>query len=239
MHKPSEELIELRLLFPYKNPINYLGNQGLVPLLSFLETAPFPKPHEVEFSGKVRNRMRRKRINHYLDNDLLAILEPNGYQGTYIMIKSKGFSVFFDQMGISNQLVFTIDMQLLSFVTVEGLKKIFLDLLGRFPQTHIAYCSFAAYHSDFNKKHMYESGKMRNNYLRFLVWLQYLSAEELVIQGGISAFELNSLLKTERLNNGLLVEVGESPYDIFTDGGEALLAQATFSLPPVQYPSKV
>jgi hypothetical protein len=67
-----------------------------------------------------------------------------------------------------------------------------------------------------------------------LVWLQYFGKEESYRQGGIEALESNPLLKTERIHDGLLIQVGESPYDAFTPEGEQLLIEATRSLPPVR-----
>ncbi|MEN9609262.1 MAG: hypothetical protein RLZZ628_76 [Bacteroidota bacterium] len=241
MEKSSSEYIQIRILFPYKSAVNTLGFNGLLPVLTYLENSFLPKPLEVKFTGKSPSRLRKKQIQSYLDPQLLAILEPNGPTGTLINIQATHqhycFIAFF-QDGISHQIVIDIDLALVEQVTTAKLKAFFTDLLHKCPQTHYAQCCFTLYYSVFNGKHIEPSMVSRNNYLRFLVWLQYLSAEELIIQGGRSAFESNSLLQTEPLHNGLLVQVGESPYDIFTEEGEALLVKATFSLPPVQYPSK-
>ncbi|MDJ1482964.1 hypothetical protein QNI16_20850 [Cytophagaceae bacterium YF14B1] len=68
----------------------------------------------------------------------------------------------------------------------------------------------------------------------FPSWLQYFGKEELENQGGIDALEANSLLKTSRIHDGLLIQIGDGPYDAFTPEGEELLVKATRSLPPVK-----
>ncbi len=237
MEKSPSEYIQIRIIFPYKSTVNALGYKGLLPVLTYLENSFLPKPLEVQFTGKSPSRLRKKQIHSYLDPQLLALLEPNGRTGTLINIQATHqhycFVAFF-QDGISHQIVMDIDGALVVQAKIATLKALFTDLLHQCPQAYYAQCCFTLYYAVFNRKHIEPCGISRTNYLRFLVWLQYLSAEELRIQGGRDAFERNSFLQTERLHDGLLVEVGESPYDIFTEEGEALLVKATFSLPPVQ-----
>jgi|GEM_PF-2965915 len=82
-----------------------------------------------------------------------------------------------------------------------------------------------------NKYFLYQG---RTSFSGNLVWLQYFNKEELERQGGIEALESNPFLKTERIKDGLLIQLGESPYDAFTPEGEQLLVEATRSLPPVK-----
>jgi hypothetical protein len=236
MEKSVDDYLFIRLQFPYGNKTAYLGYNGLLPALKRLEMMSLPKPTTLEFLGKSKSRMRKKTIQSYLDPQVLAVLEPNGLVGTQIEIydQTAAFRVSISQQGLSDFFLISIHSPLLESLETAFLKKLFVDLLYLFPKTHFAHCHFVHYMSNFNRKYMDTSPVVRNNYLKFLVWLQYLSKEELWIQGGQFAFEENPLLKTERLQEGLLVQVGENPYDIFTEDGEAMLVKATFSLPPLQ-----
>jgi hypothetical protein len=241
MEQPSSDYIQMRFLFPFHSPVNYLGSKGLLPVLHLLETSGLPKPLEIEFSGKSRNRMRKRSIHSYLDPQLLAILEPIAPTGTLIKINATQdlyFSIYISQASSSDQMVIDIDPKIVERMGIEKAQKMFTDLVNLFPKVYFAQCCFVRYYSDFNRKYMDHSQLNRSNYFPFLVWLQYVGSQELIFQGGMSLFESNPLLRTTRLHDGLLVEVGDSPYNIFKAEGEALLVKATFSLPRVQYPSK-
>ncbi|MEN9611655.1 MAG: hypothetical protein RLZZ628_2469 [Bacteroidota bacterium] len=68
-----------------------------------------------------------------------------------------------------------------------------------------------------------------------LGWLHYFSQEELEKRGGFAAFELNPYLYTERIHDGLYVQVGGDDPAIFdTPEGERLLVNAINALPLIQ-----
>lgn len=239
MEQPSGDYIQMRFVFPFHSPINYLGFKGILPVLHFLEASGLPKPVEVAFSGKSRNRMRKKAIHSYLDPPLLALLEPIPPTGTLIKIQATPhlyFSIYISQASTSDLLVIYIDGEIIKQIGIIRVQKMFIELVNLFPKIYFAQCCFVNYYSEFNRKYMDNSLLIRSNYFPFLVWLQYIGSRELAFQGGMTALQTNPLLQTSPLHDGLLVEVGKSPYDIFTDEGEALLVKATFSLPPVQYP---
>jgi hypothetical protein len=79
------------------------------------------------------------------------------------------------------------------------------------------------------------ANKERTFFSPGLYWLQYYAAEELRRQGGIEAIEKNPYIKSERIGEGLLVQVGESIYDSLTPEGEALLVKATEAMPPASW----
>jgi hypothetical protein len=243
MEKSSNEMLELRLQFPPQECPNWMGYKGLVPVLELLEASSFPRPIKMLFCGKKRTQERRQKIDSYLSPKLLGILEPNGFVGTHITIDAyhamnQFFSVFFNQTGRYHEMVIHVDVGIVDTMDVAVFKTFFWRLVDLFPMVHFAHCTFISYYSEFNKKHIIYNNKSRGAaYMNFLVWLQYISAKELAVQGGRTAFEANSLLKTTPLHDGLVVEVGESPYEVFTDEGEALLVKATLSLPLVPYSS--
>jgi hypothetical protein len=239
MKKSSGEILEIRLEFPPKNSCNSMGYKGLFPVLDLLEASSFPKPLKVIFAGKKRNQERKQTINSYLSPKLLAILEPNGTIGAHITIDAyhtqhQYFSVYFSQSGTNDKIVIRVDVGIVETMNEAVFKNLFLSLIDLFPNVYFAHCTFSTSYSEFHKKYMYQNNRGAS-YMNFLVGLQYIGAKELAIQGGRVAFEANSLLQITPLHDGLVVEVGKSLYDIFTDEGEALLAKATLSLPPVQY----
>jgi hypothetical protein len=68
-----------------------------------------------------------------------------------------------------------------------------------------------------------------------VIWLDYFGKEELEKRGGFAAFESNPYVQTQRIHDGLLVQVGESS-DVFdTPEGEQLLVNAINALPPLKH----
>jgi hypothetical protein len=139
------------------------------------------------------------------------------------------------QTSLQHAFTIALSMEMLEEMTYKVVKQLFVELIQLFSKLYFAQCSFTGYCSDFNKKYFESKGIHRNLFLPHFVWLQYISSKELEIQGGRSAFEKNPLIQTTCLHDGLLVQVGESPYDIFTDDGEALFVKATLSLPSIQH----
>jgi hypothetical protein len=247
MQKNINEIFFLKLQFPYHSTTLHLGYPGLFPVLQLLDRSSFQKATQVLFSAHSRGRMSRRRIQGYLDPRLLEILEPIGKRSNSIEIYddvkcadgSLCFRVSITQTSLQYAFTIALSMELLEEMTPKVVKQLFVELIQLFSKLYFAQCSFTGYCAEFNKKHFEGKGIYRTFFLPHFVWLQYISSKELEIQGGQSAFEKNPLLQTTPLHDGLLVEVGESPYDVFTDEGEALLVKATFSLPLVQYPSEV
>ncbi|MEO0040633.1 MAG: hypothetical protein RL329_81 [Bacteroidota bacterium] len=234
MKQSEYEIFQIKFQFPYPTVTNELGYKGILPVLELLNSVGFPPAVRVAFKGKNSSRMRKMQVHGYLDPKLTAILEPVDKTNSEIEIfdalkysdGSHGSRVDIHQGKYRHSLTILIPIELLTQLTIYGVQSLFHKLVQLFPNAYAGECSFLWYRSYF-------SVTRRSCFVPYLVWRQYLSAKELEIQGGKAAFESNNLLKTERIHDGLLIEVGESPYDIFTDEGEALLAKATESLPPV------
>jgi hypothetical protein len=243
MQKNINEIFFLKLQFPYHSSTLHLGYHGLFPVLQLLDRSSFQKATQVLFSAKSRGRMSSRKIQGYLDPQLLEILEPIGKRSNSIEIYddvkwadgSLGFRVSITQTSLQYAFTIALSMEMLEEMTYKVVKQLFVELIQLFSKLYFAQCSFTGYCSDFNKKYFESKGIHRNLFLPHFVWLQYISSKELEIQGGRSAFEKNPLIQTTCLHDGLLVQVGESPYDIFTDDGEALFVKATLSLPSIQH----
>jgi hypothetical protein len=118
-------------------------------------------------------------------------------------------------------------------INEEDIYLLFRELLTKMPTCSFAKCEADQLHFNIYEKY-FGLDYIRTSNVTYLNWLQYFGKEELYRQGGIEALESNPLLKTERIHDGLLIQVGESPYDAFTPEGEQLLVEATRSLPPVR-----
>lgn len=64
-----------------------------------------------------------------------------------------------------------------------------------------------------------------------LLWLQYYGEEEYIKQGGEAIFN-NPYIKTERIAKGVLIQVGDSPFNSLTEPGQQALLSATKAMPP-------
>ncbi|MDJ1499907.1 hypothetical protein [Xanthocytophaga agilis] len=117
-------------------------------------------------------------------------------------------------------------------INKNNLLSIFVGLLRQISSCDFALCRFNEIYNEILLNNF--GFELRTKNLTCLNWLQYFGKEELELQGGMEALEANPLLKTERIHDGLLIQVGESPYDAFTPQGEELLVKATRSLPPVK-----
>lgn len=78
----------------------------------------------------------------------------------------------------------------------------------------------------------YFEWEIRTTHFSFFGWLNYFNAKEFARQGGEVIFQ-NAYIKAERLSEGVLIQVGESPFDAHTPEGEELIVKATRALPPV------
>jgi hypothetical protein len=243
MQQSIDEIFCIRIAFPHPAPAPF-GYSGLLPLLQYLESFPFPQPIQVQFSGKSKNRMRKKAIGSYMDPQLLAILEPEGTTGVAIEIfdpKKLVDNSPYPRLSISqgkyqHTLTLVISLDMLEQWGIPPVRDLFQNLVKLFPDAYIARGGFLSYQGPFYHKQLLSRPDyvFRGAFVPYLIWLQYIGAQELAIQGGRVAFEQNPMMKTRPLHEGLLIEVGESPYDIFTDEGEEWLVKATLSLPPVQ-----
>lgn len=72
----------------------------------------------------------------------------------------------------------------------------------------------------------------RTRFSANLEWLQFFGREEFLRQGGKAIYK-NPHIKAETLGDGILIQVGHSPVDAYTELGEKLLVEATQAMPPV------
>ena len=76
---------------------------------------------------------------------------------------------------------------------------------------------------------LYESFDFTGNNSDFtgFRWLNYLSPEEMALNGGKALYDLPYLTKAEQLGEGIFIQVGETPNDARTEEGQQQLFKAT------------
>lgn len=95
----------------------------------------------------------------------------------------------------------------------------------------IGECSF--YSVSKHLYNVYYQYKQRTNLSPGLVWLQFFGKDEFIRQGGEDIFS-NPYVIAEKFGNGVLIQVGKSPFDAYTPEGEKLLVEATNAMPPTK-----
>ncbi len=108
-------------------------------------------------------------------------------------------------------------------------KEIFIDITQAIPFT------YASCHLDENSKQLYDiysEMSRRTFFASGLYWLNFFGPEEEAKQGG-KALEINPYAtEIKRLTNGLFIQVGETPFECYTDTGREQLINATKAMPP-------
>lgn len=109
------------------------------------------------------------------------------------------------------------------------LKRLFVDL-SQLINPDVALCYPWTANSRIKEK--YFEWESRTIHFDFFKWLQYFGPEEFKRNGGDALFQ-SPYIKAERPGEGVLIQVGESPFDAHTPEGEELIVKATRALPPV------
>jgi hypothetical protein len=226
----SEELwFQLR----FKNNYAFKSSNTVKRALELLEARKLPNPSRIDYIKE--DKVQTYEITSFTERIILDIIANNLNEDYEVIIDNNLYkshmSVYINQT-YSSVYGYTIPFSFLLDWKSTDFFFLFRETLKLFPDTYMGVCNFRIVENQIIENNL--NGDTRTFYLPALHWLQYLGQEELYRQGGIEAFESNPLLKTERIHDGLLIQVGESPYDAFTPEGEQLLVEATRSLPPVR-----
>jgi hypothetical protein len=123
-----------------------------------------------------------------------------------------------------------IKLKLVKNMDPLELRKFFLNITQVIPFTY-ASCHFDKNRKDLNNN-VYEKISERTFFTSGLFWLNFFGPEEEANQGG-KALENNPYAtEIKRFDNGLFIQVGESPFDCYTDAGREQLINATKAMPP-------
>lgn len=111
--------------------------------------------------------------------------------------------------------------------TTNDLKKLLLDLMA-ITSPSFAVAWFQKINDEIDEKYFEDT---EHEDVPLLKWLNYFGKEEFAKRGGEALYD-NPYIKVEKMGEGVLVQVGESPYDAYTPEGEALLVKASLVMPP-------
>lgn len=215
---------------------SFRGRERFLPMLKLLNSINLPAPRILEWTNK-EMVWKNAYIHSFVDDILLSSLSSQERHKEFYSVcvdnmSEQNISISIDQNENVSTMCIRIPQHLINAFSIKDICTLFADLLKNIQECSVANCYFEKImrkiifaHFDYNHRTFYSP---------VLFWLQYFGKKELKRQGGMEALESNPLLKTERIHNGLLIQVGESPYDAFTPEGEELLVRATRSLPPVE-----
>ena len=226
---------DISIIFTVEGTV-FRGANFFLPLLKTLDNSNIPKPKEVLWTDEKLN-WNHLLILSFLDKLLIDLLDHTNRNQNIFNILIDNDSDSHINVGINqnfNSSIFLLfKSNLVTIIREDYIYYLFREILINIPHCSFAKCEVdQIYYNIYEKYFGFEFTRTSN--ISYLNWLQYFGAEELERQGGMEALESNPLLKTERIHDGLLIQVGESPYDAFTPEGEELLVKATRSLPPVR-----
>jgi len=206
-----------------------IQKEQIYAILSILDNTTLPKPKKIMWTNQ-KLEWEEKEIDSFTDKLLFERIDPlerdREVYETWVDYNSEtNLNI---RIGQSYEDV--INIYVVLDVAIAYAYRYYGELFSSMLQL-IPYCKTGKCGSIYDK--IYKS-KFKELAKPYLGWLQYFNGKMIVERGGFELFESNSLLKTERIHNGLLIQVGESPYDAFTPEGEKLLVEATRSLPPVK-----
>jgi hypothetical protein len=165
-------------------------------------------------------------FSDYLSSEFLEKLD-NGVYSLEVTLQND-FKIVFLKARRKSILSITFSRDY-ALTCVDQVRTLFRALVN-VPSTIFGQC-----HVDAHARQMLLTGPYwelhRVGKLNGLFWLNFLGPEEEHLQGG-PTIEDNPIAKVKRLPSGLILEVGESPFDALTPEGEQLLVDATLALPP-------
>ncbi|MEN9613557.1 MAG: hypothetical protein RLZZ628_4371 [Bacteroidota bacterium] len=213
--------------FSYKRTQSAWTEPNFLRLLEIMETYRFPKP---SLASKMhKNTWKDFPITHFKDKNLLKALVPVRKRSSdYIVMidnASEEHVHFAFTQGLDNILVLN---RLKSFLTNPEIKSLFYDL-SQLEGCDYGWCSIfedKLYTKNFTSLDF--SNKMMLN------WLQFYKKDHLEKIGGFVVFESNPYVQTQRIHDGLFIQVGEDPAIFDTPAGEALLINAINALPLIK-----
>jgi hypothetical protein len=216
--------------FIYKDKLSHSNSLPFLSFLQIIELYPFPAPSQ---AGKtIKKGWADFSISAFTDKKILKLLDPSKRKYDSQMLH------IVEGSGAHLQLCFTLSSHDGSgvtmanerdFLTQPQIKEFFVQLVVCEPfwahaACHVTRTSF--YNQHFNTLEIEQKTMLAD--------LNYFGKEELEKRGGFAAFESNPYLQTQRIHDGLLVQVGESPDAFDTPEGEQLLVNAINALPPLK-----
>ncbi len=197
-------------------------------LLTFLDESFLPKPLVIDAADS-----KKIKISGYLDPEILHYTEAEFKKRQLpfsLDVPESGFYVSICPAPYNYTVRIRIPSEIQGRNIVLQVRDLFVQLCKLLnPDIGKVYLSEAF--SKIQEKHFEWEG--RTAHFTFFNWLQYFGKHELQRQGGEDAIFQNPYIKAERLGEGILIEVGNDPFEAHTPEGEELIVKATRALPPV------
>jgi hypothetical protein len=216
--------------FNYSKGAKYSGKAHFLPILRVLKKYPFPRPVTCSRLNDWTAGWEDSLIRSFTGDLLLGYLTLNAPKTDIVCVdcdSDKHLQIHISQ-GVEGSVLQLSNMH--PFLTTEQLKSFFKDLIQCNSMCCDAQCG-----SDISQLWVKNFSETERRYQKkMLLWLQYFGKEALEACGGFPAFELNPYVETQRIHDGLLVQVGASPAIFKTPEGEALLVNAINALPPLK-----
>jgi hypothetical protein len=203
--------------------------RDFVPLLKIIATYPFPKPQNA--SKTYKKDWVHFEVMTFTDAILLNALDPKRNSAKFYEVrldedaKEQLHFTFRKSRESGNLLVIN---NWIPFLDFDMLKKLFVEIIYCTPHWKYAVTSLL-------RPQIYQESFTQEERLTKLPldWLNYFGKKELEKWNGYEAFEANPYIQTERIHDGLLVQLGNNPNVFDTPEGKMLLMNAMKALPPL------
>lgn len=217
----------MTLTICYKKGLQFRGVSHFLPFLKTIERYPFPKPLNCSRTS-VKLTWLKTTIVSFTSKKFLSYLDSWKGSMHWIQVDSNDATRIHLAINQTGENVIVLS-NLSAFIHPAQIKQLFVDLImdGRYLDHGLCGKNLVEI-LEKNLPH-FDSRQMT-----FLNWLQYFGKAELERRGGIAAFESNPYLQTERIHDGLFVQVGDDPSIFDTPEGEQLLVNAINALPLIQ-----
>jgi hypothetical protein len=206
----------------YNDGKRYKGIPSFFPFLEIIQKYPFPKP---AICSRTNHRLKwlDTKIDSFIDSKFHKYLEPIKRDPMlHIVSVDDGSKTHLNLSIAQKEDSVMVLLNLGDFLTLEQIKQLFVDFVTIGSHIDHGWCGTST--ASILEKHFPNN----NNYLN---WIQYYGKKELEQRGGFEAFETNPYVQTQRIHDGLLVQVGNNPNIFTTFEGETLLVHAINALP--------
>lgn len=192
-----------------------------IDILNYLDTSFLPQPEQLHVVDKYPTN-----ITSFTDD---AIFKALGLSG--------GFELESDLLNVGTSItnggymgINISEKHTQQNVTIDNLKEFSLTFITKI-NPRFASAGFQKINDQIYEKYFGEDTEYEDEDIRSLHWLNYFGAEEFAKRGGEALYD-NPHIEVKKMGEGVLVQIGESPYDAYTPEGEARLVAAIKAMPP-------
>lgn len=220
--KVEDDQLEMLL---YVGNMSVRGASGFRPVLERLQNSFLPRPIEVAASEKPGHP-----ISGFVDEAVLRALDRKKYS-IELINDSEKLKVIISQPSYRSWLGIYIPATLAINISADELRKLFVDLIQILGSPTYGVCRLGAHFRAFHQGAYAQAP--RTFYADGLSWLNFFGPDEIERQGG-PALANNPVAKVDLLPQGILIQVGDDPFQAATPEGEEKLKQATAAMPSLQ-----